>query len=100
VHKHVTDRIETVNDSLRTTEVDFGRLGAFDTARFREHFGRMGTAGEYGDYEPAYRFGSELKGRWEDVEESARTRWESQRPGTWERFKEAIRFGHGPKAND
>jgi uncharacterized protein (TIGR02271 family) len=100
VHKHVTDRIETVNDSLRTTEVDFGRLGAFDTTRFRDHFGRMGTSGEYGDYEPAYRFGSQLKGRWEEIEDSARSRWESQRPGTWERFKEAIRFGHGPKAND
>jgi uncharacterized protein (TIGR02271 family) len=99
VHKHVSDRIETINDSLRTTEIDFGRLREFEAARYREHFGRMG-GGEYKDYEPAYRFGGELKGRWEDIEESARSRWESQSPGTWDRFKEAIRFGHGRKAND
>ena len=30
--------------------------------------------------------------RWEDVETTARTRWEAKRPGTWERFKDSIQY--------
>jgi uncharacterized protein (TIGR02271 family) len=102
VHKHVTDRVETVRDSLRGTEIEFGKMGAMDMARFREHFARMGTGGQYEEFEPAYRFGSELSGtgQWEEIETSARSRWEDQHPGTWERFKEYIRFGHRRKASN
>ena len=101
VHKHVTDRVETVEESLRATQVDFNRIGA-ESARFRDHFARLGTSGEFDEYEPAYRMGQELSGtgKWEDIESSARSRWEAKRPGTWDRFKEAIRFGHRGETRD
>jgi len=54
----------------------------------------------YQDYEPAYRYGYELgtteryRGRdWAALESEARRDWEARRPGTWEQFKDAIRYG-------
>lgn len=64
---------------------------------FRTRYADIG--GTFDDYQPAYRYGSMLrrdsrfKDRdWTDVEEAARKDWEQQHPGTWERFKEAIRY--------
>lgn len=72
------------------------------TADFRTHhattFAGSGTA--YEDYAPAYRFGYELgtqaryRGRdWATLETDAHRDWETQRPGTWEQCKDAIRYG-------
>ncbi len=36
VHKHVTDRVETVQESLRATEVDYDKIDQFNGARSRE----------------------------------------------------------------
>ena len=54
----------------------------------------------YAEYEPAYRYGYELgtheryRGRdWAALEAEARRDWEARHPSTWERFKEAIRYG-------
>ena len=69
---------------------------------FRQHydtaFGNKG--GAYVEYEPAYRYGYELgtneryRGRdWAALEAEARRDWEARHPSTWERFKEAIRYG-------
>jgi len=69
---------------------------------FRKHyvtaFGDRGAA--YTDYEPAYRYGYELgtneryHGRdWAALEADARRDWEVRHPSTWERFKDAIRYG-------
>jgi hypothetical protein len=69
---------------------------------FRKHyvtaFGDRGAA--YTDYEPAYRYGYELgtneryRGRdWAALEADARRDWEARHPSTWERFKDAIRYG-------
>jgi uncharacterized protein (TIGR02271 family) len=69
---------------------------------FRKHyvtaFGDRGAA--YTDYEPAYRYGYELgtneryRGRdWVALEADARRDWEARHPSTWERFKDAIRYG-------
>ena len=51
-------------------------------------------------YEPAYRYGYELgtneryRGRdWVALEADARRDWEARHPNTWERFKDAIRYG-------
>jgi hypothetical protein len=30
--------------------------------------------------------------RWEEIETSARQRWEAKRPGTWEKYKDGIRY--------
>jgi hypothetical protein len=56
--------------------------------------------GAYADYEPAYRYGYDLgmneryRGRtWGDLETDFRRDWEVRQPGTWEKFKDAIRYG-------
>jgi len=117
VHKEVTEHTETVRGAERHTEVDVQREPetATQTRRvpvpqdfatynedFRKHyvtaFGNSGVA--YAEYEPAYRYGYELgtheryRGRdWAALEAEARRDWEARHPSTWERFKEAIRYG-------
>jgi uncharacterized protein (TIGR02271 family) len=117
VHKEVTEHTETVRGAERHTEVDVQREPetATQTRRvpvpqdfatynedFRKHyvtaFGNSGVA--YAAYEPAYRYGYELgtheryRGRdWAALEAEARRDWEARHPSTWERFKEAIRYG-------
>ncbi len=76
-----------------------GDLSRYDPAfrsDFEKNYAHLG--GRYQDYAPAYRYGSTLRrkhagGVWSDLESSARVDWESRQPGTWERFKEAIRRG-------
>jgi stress response protein YsnF len=117
VQKEVTEHTETVHGAERHTDVDVQREPetATPTRRvtapqdfatynddFRKHyvtaFGSSGVA--YAEYEPAYRYGYELgtneryRGRdWAALEAEARRDWEARHPSTWERFKEAIRYG-------
>jgi uncharacterized protein (TIGR02271 family) len=117
VHKDVTEHTETVHGVERHTDVDVQREPetATQTRRvtatqdfatynddFRKHYGTaFGTSGvAYAEYEPAYRYGYELgtneryRGRdWAALEAEARRDWEARHPSTWERFKEAIRYG-------
>jgi uncharacterized protein (TIGR02271 family) len=100
VHKHVSERTASVGDTLRTTEVD---VRSFDASRYRSHFDQL-PAGDtkFEEHVPAYRFGEGLarpgaSARWEDVETDARSRWESQHPGTWEKFKGSIRHAYGSR---
>jgi hypothetical protein len=68
---------------------------------FRTHFdSNMASAGySYDQYEPAYRYGYDLAtndrfrdlGAWNEVEPEARRYWDERNPGTWERFKQAVR---------
>ncbi len=70
---------------------------------FRTHYTDYlsSSGGSYEDYEPAYRYGSDLgsnaqyRGRgWSDIESDARRDWESRNPNDgWERFKSAVRRG-------
>jgi hypothetical protein len=73
-----------------------------DDEDFRAHYGEyLVTLGTYEDYEPAYRYGSDLgrdaryRGRgWSEIESDARRDWESRNPNdTWERFKSAVKRG-------
>ena len=117
VHKDVTERTETVRGTARRTDVDVQREPETATATrhvtpphdfatydptFREHyttaFATSGAA--YAVYEPAYRYGYELgtneryRGRdWASLEAEARCDWEARHPSTWERCKEAVRYG-------
>jgi uncharacterized protein (TIGR02271 family) len=117
VQKEVTEHTETVHGAERHTDVDVQREPetapqtrrvtaiqdfATYTDDFRKHhitaFGTSGVA--YAEYEPAYRYGSELgmneryRGRdWAALETDARRDWEARHPSTWERFKDAIRYG-------
>jgi hypothetical protein len=117
VQKEVAEHTETVRGTERRTDVDVHRepetaterrrvtapqdFAAYD-AVFRQHyvtsFADRGAA--YLDYEPAYHYGYELgtneryRGRdWAALEADARRDWEARHPNTWERFKEAIRYG-------
>jgi uncharacterized protein (TIGR02271 family) len=119
VGKEVSERTETVSDSVRRGEVDVQQLGGTaageatrarrdietldDDASYRRHWQtNYATAGgRYEDYEPAYRYGSTLarderyRNRdWNDIEGDARRDWETRYPGsTWERIKAAARHG-------
>jgi uncharacterized protein (TIGR02271 family) len=117
VQKEVTEHTETVRGTERHTDVDVQREPETATATrhvttprdfatydptFREHyttaFATSGAA--YAVYEPAYRYGYELgtneryRGReWAALEAEARRDWEARHPSTWERFKDAVRYG-------
>jgi len=69
---------------------------------FRKHCATAfaGRGATYTEYEPAYRYGYELgtneryRGRdWVALEADARRDWEARHSSTWERFKDAIRYG-------
>jgi hypothetical protein len=68
---------------------------------YRTHYqSAFGSAGyTYDDYKPVYQYGYSLAGDrryvdrdWADIEPDARTRWEEHNPGTWEQFKDAVRY--------
>ncbi|HTB75228.1 MAG TPA: YsnF/AvaK domain-containing protein [Polyangiaceae bacterium] len=95
VRKHVEDRTATISDKVRATEIEFGKLRAFDPEDYRGHFESQKIGGSFEPYLPAYQFGHELHRRkaaerWEDVEGYARDRWEEDNPGTWDKFRGAI----------
>jgi uncharacterized protein (TIGR02271 family) len=116
VHKDVTEHTETVRGTARHTDVDVQREPETATATrrvttqdfatynadFRQHCATAfaGKGAVYTEYEPAYRYGYELgtheryRGRdWVALEADARRDWEARHPNTWERFKDAIRYG-------
>ena len=70
---------------------------------YRTHWQRAygSSGGRYEDYDAAYRYGSTMgrheqyrNYRWDDVEPQLRSDWESNHPeSTWERVKDAVRYG-------
>jgi uncharacterized protein (TIGR02271 family) len=117
VHKEATEHTETVRGTERHTDVDVQREPETATATrrvtapqdfatydpiFRKHYATAfaDKGAGYTEYEPAYRYGYELgtneryRGRdWAALEADARRDWEARHPSTWERFKNAIRYG-------
>lgn len=110
VGKEATERTETINDTLRRTDVEVEQLGASATGRtigdddeYRKHWQTTygSTGGRYEDYAQAYRYGSTLAGderyrgyRWTEAEPNLRKDWESRNAGTpWEKAKDAVRYG-------
>ena len=70
---------------------------------FNQHFSESGS-GQFEHYEPAYRYGEDLREvdryrgrRWEEIELSAREDWERRYPDQagsgWDRVKSAVRYG-------
>lgn len=112
VGKQATTRNETVQDTVRRTDVDVQQIpGSEHTSRtrnyetyasefrsdFQNKYGRQGTS--YEQYEPAYRYGYDLyenpayRGRdWNSIEPEIRRDWETRRPNSWDQFKNSIRF--------
>lgn len=81
VNKDVTQRTETVRDTVRKTDV---RIDYEQDER----------------YAPAYKYGSTVAGdvryrdtEWDKAEPDIRRDWESRGHGKWEEFKEAVRHG-------
>jgi hypothetical protein len=78
---------------------DTAGVARFD-ANFREHHRTTATESglTYMEYEPAYRYGYDVGERypdkdWRSLEAGIRRGWEIWHPGTWEHFKDAIRYG-------
>lgn len=113
VGKETTERTETIDDTVRRTEVQTERyetgadrgVRAFEDYEpdyrqdFQTRYGAQG--GRYEDYAPAYRYGYTLasdtryQGRgWTDIETDVQRDWERDHPeSTWERVKLAVRHG-------
>ncbi len=117
VRKEATDRTETVRDTVRRTDVNVEQLGTQNTQStqgmvstsdyasyegdFRSHYQKSyaDSGYSYEEYTPVYRYGHTLatnelyNGReWNDIETDARTNWEQSNPGTWEQFKDSVRY--------
>jgi uncharacterized protein (TIGR02271 family) len=122
VGKEVSQRSETVRDTVRRTEVDVEQIpgtastagtatgaaatgtgAAFDDSDFRRDFQtNYGTSGaSYDTYAPAYRYGYDMasdpryKGRsFSDVENDLREDYGRRYPNsTWDKMKNSIRYG-------
>jgi len=112
VGKEVSQRQETIHDTVRHTEVQvenlagersMSALGNDDAWRKDWDTNYSSLGGSYDDYAPAYRYGNEMrssdqyKGRnWDDIESDLKTNWESRNtggPSTWEKMKAAVRHG-------
>lgn len=107
VGKEISERTETIRDTVRRTDVEVEPLGASATTisddAFRQHWqsAYAGSGGRYEDYAQAYRYGANLAGnkryqgyRWDELEPQVRTDWETTHAGSpWERTKQAVRYG-------
>jgi hypothetical protein len=106
----VVKRTEIVRGTARRT-ADIERISgaplagapsydAFE-ADFRSHHHTNAARrhGPYEHYRLVYRYGYDLGAdtryrgaAWSTVEQQARPRWEERNPGTWEQFKDTIRY--------
>jgi len=112
VSKEVNQRTETVRDKARRTEVEVEKMGptagaqtsSYDvyTNDFRGNFNTLyGNRGyTYERYEPAYRYGYTLANDkrytgkdWAAIESDVQRDWETNHKGTWQEFKDSIRYG-------
>ena len=111
VDKEVAEHTETVRDTVRHTEVEVEPIGV-EHASVERGFGvydadfhnfystSLASRGyPYEHWEPAYRYGYDLanerrySGRdWANIESEARRGWEERHQGTWEEFKDTIRY--------
>ena len=98
VSKDANERTETVRDRVRKTDVQIERV---DDEDFRRHWAATGagTGMSYEQCSAAYGYGCDLgrderdgSRQWSEVEGEAQTRWEERHPGTWDRFKEPVRY--------
>jgi hypothetical protein len=99
--------VQSVTATARGTEVEVERTGGRSRsykdldAEFRTGFQSTygNTGADYESYAPAYRYGYDLATHkrymqhddWSALEAEAKPTWEQRNPGTWERYKDAIR---------
>jgi stress response protein YsnF len=98
LRKKIVERDETITDTLRSTELDLDEPQPQDLSAYASHYGTLG-GGNFEEARPAYDYGRQLNSsgteRWEDVEPRARAAWETRHPGTWEKFRESVRYAYG-----
>ena len=86
----VENERNSVAPSYTACEIDF---------RGHHHTNATQRSGAYEIYRVVYRYGYDLgadpryrTAEWATVEQDARPRWEERNPGTWEEFKDIIRY--------
>ena len=102
----VGERTAIVRDTARRMDIDGERASdtpSYDICEidFRSHH-NTSAAQRWGPYETCravYRYGYDLgadpryrTADWAAVEQDARPRWEERNPGTWDEFKDTIRY--------
>jgi uncharacterized protein (TIGR02271 family) len=115
IGKEASERVETVRDTVRRTDVDVEQVGAQATERgsttvsswdtyetdFRNYFNTnyADSGYSYEQYRPVLRYGYDIANNetyrdkdWSAIEVDARQRWEERNPGTWEQFKDSVRY--------
>ena len=108
VGKERDERVEHIRDTVRRTQVDVENLSdqakhAFQQHEtdFEQHWRASAPEGgpRYEECRSAYGYGCELGSNaqyassdWSGIEPEARRDWESRNPGTWDQFKEPIRY--------
>jgi len=108
VGKEVNQHTETVQDTVRHTEVDVQQLSGTTAQGFEAHendfrsnfqstYGNTGRT--YDHYQPAYRYGHELASDtryanhdWDTVEADAGRSWSERNSGSWNDYRDAARF--------
>ena len=107
VGKEIDERVERVRDTVRKTEVDVQNIGAGrgdelfrrHEPDFRQHWTSQGGESPDEECRSAYGYGCELGAdarhagdEWSAIEPEARRQWEQKNPGTWDRYKEPVRY--------
>lgn len=114
IDKQVQERVETVRDSVRRTDVQIEQIQpggmssstdmsgyATFSSDFQRHYGAnyANSGYTFQDYSPVYEYGYTLandqnyRGKdWKAVEKDARQGWEQTNPGTWEQFKDTVKY--------
>lgn len=113
VSKNVEEHTETIHDTVRhqnvridpidaSTHPTSTRFNRFDDD-FRRHFNQHFSKSEdysYDDYAIGYRYGATLgedpqnRGKdWDNVAARAQTQWDERNYATWDKFKDAVRYG-------
>jgi uncharacterized protein (TIGR02271 family) len=110
VGKESHERTEHISDTVRRTDVriepiagtaphtrNFADVDSSCRTHYKQNFASSGWDYDSG-YSHAYRYGYDLAGSgsgdWSSVETDVQSKWETRNKGTWERFKDAIRYGY------
>jgi uncharacterized protein (TIGR02271 family) len=104
VRKDVAERLHTVKDTVRRSDVEVERIHAhpafeeFDRDLHQYYAESLAKTGRrYDEYLPAFRFGYSLgtsehghEHNWAELEAGAQKSWEQTNPGSWGTYKAAI----------
>ena len=105
--KTATDRVETVSDTVRRTDVEIvpigtaTSVGADHGASFASHLETVDPSASYERHAPAYAYGSALANGptagaadFDEAEDAHKDTWEKANPGTWDEFKASVKHAY------